>query len=202
MMTANAAVKAELLSRAGSRCELCGAESDLEGYAVAPRDESAADSCVLLCGTCVTQLQTPKTLDANHWRCLSDAVWNENGAVKVVAWRVLTCLKEQAWACELLEQIYLDEDLQEWANSAPLIAADDSSDEVSDKPTVDSNGAVLANGDAVCIVKDLNVKGTTFTAKRGTVVRNIRLTSNPEHVEGRVNGTVIVLKTCFLKKST
>jgi protein PhnA len=84
----------------------------------------------------------------------------------------------------------------------PLIAAGDSSDDVSDKPTVDSNGAVLANGDAVCIIKDLNVKGTTFTAKRGTIVRSIRLTSNPEHVEGRVNGTVIVLKTCFLKKST
>ena len=201
-MTVNAAVKAELLSRAGSRCELCTVESDLEGYAVAPRDESAADSCVLVCGTCAAQLQTPKALDVNHWRCLSDAVWNENGAVKVLAWRVLKCLEGQAWASDLLEQIYLDEDLQEWATSAPLIAADDSSDEVSDKPTVDSNGAVLTNGDAVCIVKDLNVKGTTFTAKRGTIVRNIRLTNNPEHVEGRVNGTLIVLKTCFLKKST
>ena len=201
-MTVNAAVKAELLSRANSRCEFCGAESDLDGFAVAPRDESAADACVLLCGTCLVQLQTPKSLDVNHWRCLSDAVWNENGAVKVLAWRVLKCMEGQAWASELLEQMYLDEDLQEWATSVPLISAEDSSDEVSDKPTVDSNGAVLAHGDAVCIIKDLNVKGTTFTAKRGTIVRNIRLTGNPEHVEGRVNGTVIVLKTCFLKKST
>ena len=201
-MPVTATVKVELLTRAGSRCEFCGADSDLDGFVVAPRDESAADSCVLLCGTCRVQLQTPKSLDVNHWRCLSDAVWNENRAVKVLAWRVLRCLKGQAWANELLEQIYLDEDLQEWASSAPLIAADDSSDEVSAKPTVDSNGAVLENGDAVCIIKDLNVKGTTFTAKRGTIVRNIRLTSNPEHVEGRVNGTVIVLKTCFLKKST
>ena len=201
-MSVTAAVKAELLTRAGSRCELCGAESDLDGYAVAPRDESAADSCVLVCGTCGTQLQSPKSLDVNHWRCLSDAVWNENGAVKVLAWRVLKCLEGQAWASDLLEQIYLDEDLQEWATSVPLVTAEDSSDEVSDKPTVDSNGAVLVNGDSVCIIKDLNVKGTTFTAKRGTIVRNVRLTSNPEHVEGRVNGTVIVLKTCFLKKST
>lgn len=201
-MSVTAAVKAELLTRAGSRCELCGAESDLEGYTVAPRDESAAESCVLVCGTCGTQLQNPESLDVNHWRCLSDAVWNENGAVKVLAWRVLKCLEGQAWASDLLEQIYLDEDLQEWATSVPLISAEDSFDESSDKPTVDSNGAVLANGDAVCIIKDLNVKGTTFTAKRGTIVRSIRLTSNPEHVEGRVNGTVIVLKTCFLKKST
>ncbi|MFO1001838.1 MAG: PhnA domain-containing protein [Planctomycetaceae bacterium] len=200
-MTVNASVKTELLNRAGSRCEFCGAESDLDGSVVAPRDESA-DSCVLLCGTCSAQLQTPKSLDVNHWRCLSDAIWNETGSVKVLAWRILNCLKEHAWASELLEQIYLDEEQQEWASSVPLIGADDSSDEVSDKPTVDSNGAVLANGDAVCIIKDLNVKGTTFTAKRGTIVRNIRLTNNPEHVEGRVNGTVIVLKTCFLKKST
>ena len=201
-MPVTAAVKVELLTRAGSRCEFCGADSDLDGYVVAPRDESAADSCVLLCGTCSTQLQTPKSLDVNHWRCLKDAIWNETGAVKVLAWRILKCLEEQAWASEPLEQMYLDEDLQQWASSATLIAADDSSDEVSDKPTVDSNGAALANGDAVCIIKDLNVKGTTFTAKRGTIVRNIRLTGNPEHVEGRVNGTVIVLKTCFLKKST
>jgi protein PhnA len=201
-MTVNAAVKAELLTRAGSRCEFCGGDSDLDGYVVAPRDESAADSCVLLCGTCSAQLQTPKSLDVNHWRCLNDAIWNDTGAVKVLTWRILKCLEGQAWASELLEQMYLDEDLQEWASAAPLIAADESSDEVSDKPTVDSNGAALANGDAVCIIKDLNVKGTTFTAKRGTIVRNIRLTGNPEHVEGRLNGTVIVLKTCFLKKST
>ena len=201
-MPVTAAVKVELLTRAGSRCEFCGADSDLDGFAVAPRNESEADSCVLLCGTCSTQLQTPKSLDVNHWRCLKDAIWNETGAVKVLSWRVLQCLEGQAWASELLEQMYLDEDLQQWASSATLIAADDSSDEVSDKPTVDSNGAALANGDAVCIIKDLNVKGTTFTAKRGTIVRNIRLTGNPEHVEGRVNGTVIVLKTCFLKKST
>jgi protein PhnA len=70
-----------------------------------------------------------------------------------------------------------------------LIVTADSSDDVSDKPTVDSIGAVLVNGDSVGIIKDLNVKGTIFTAKRGTIVRNIRLTGNPEHVEGRVNGT-------------
>lgn len=201
-MIDHAAVNSELQNRAGSRCEFCGSETDLDCHVVAPRDASAASSCVLLCGTCRTELQTPKSLDVNHWRCLNDSAWNENGAVKVLAWRILKCLEGQAWASELLEQMYLDEELQEWASSAPLIVSEDSSDEVGDKPTIDSNGAALANGDSVCIIKDLNVKGTTFTAKRGTIVRNIRLTSNPEHVEGRVNGTVIVLKTCFLKKST
>ena len=65
----------------------------------------------------------------------------------------------------------------------------------------DSNGVILNAGDTVTIIKDLNVKGAGFTAKRGTAVRNISLTSNPEQIEGRVNGVKIVLLTCFLKKS-
>lgn len=60
---------------------------------------------------------------------------------------------------------------------------------------------VLSAGDTVVIIKDLNVKGTSFVAKRGTSVRGISLTSNPEHIEGRVNGTRIVILTCFVKKS-
>jgi len=65
----------------------------------------------------------------------------------------------------------------------------------------DSNGVILSAGDTVTIIKDLNVKGAGFTAKRGTAVRNISLTSNSEQIEGRVNGVKIVLLTCFLKKS-
>ena len=51
-------------------------------------------------------------------------------------------------------------------------------------------------------VKDLEVKGAGFVAKRGTAVKNIHLCSNPEHIEARVNKMKIVLKTCFLKKSS
>ncbi|HIP12499.1 MAG TPA: alkylphosphonate utilization protein [Arcobacter sp.] len=65
----------------------------------------------------------------------------------------------------------------------------------------DTNGVILSAGDTVTIIKDLNVKGAGFTAKRGTAVRNISLASNPEQIEGRVNGVKIVLLTCFLKKS-
>ena len=59
----------------------------------------------------------------------------------------------------------------------------------------------MAEGDAVTLIKDLNVKGAGFTAKRGTMVRRIQLTDDPAYVEGKVNGTQIVLKTCFLKKA-
>ena len=65
----------------------------------------------------------------------------------------------------------------------------------------DSNGNKLAEGDSVSVIKDLKVKGSSTTLKRGTVVKKIRLTDNEEEIEGRVDGSTIVLKTCFLKKA-
>jgi protein PhnA len=65
----------------------------------------------------------------------------------------------------------------------------------------DSNGAALADGDSVQVIKDLKVKGTSSTLKRGTVIKNIRLTDDAEAIEcnaEKIKG--LVLKTCFLKK--
>ena len=72
--------------------------------------------------------------------------------------------------------------------------------ETDDKP-LDSNGTELMDGDAVTVIKDLNVKGSSLVIKRGTKVKNIRLTDNPEEVDCKINGSGIVLKTCFLKKN-
>ncbi|MEI6738384.1 MAG: alkylphosphonate utilization protein [Pseudomonadota bacterium] len=66
----------------------------------------------------------------------------------------------------------------------------------------DSNGSTLIDGDSVMVIKDLKVKGTSVTLKRGTVIKNIRLTSDEEEIEcnaDKVKG--LVLKTCFLKKA-
>ncbi|MES2728423.1 MAG: alkylphosphonate utilization protein [Bacteroidota bacterium] len=65
----------------------------------------------------------------------------------------------------------------------------------------DSNGTLLAEGDSVHVIKDLKVKGSSSVIKRGTIVKNIRLTDSEEEIEGRVEKTTMVLKTCFLKKS-
>jgi protein PhnA len=67
--------------------------------------------------------------------------------------------------------------------------------------TVDSNGNVLENGDNVHVTKDLKIKGMSKTLKRGNLIKNIRLTSNPQAVECRIGKSSIVLKTQFLKKS-
>lgn len=64
----------------------------------------------------------------------------------------------------------------------------------------DSNGNVLNDGDSVTLIKDLKVKGSSLTLKRGTVVKKIRLTEDEQEVDCRVNGSSIVLRTEFLKK--
>ena len=64
----------------------------------------------------------------------------------------------------------------------------------------DSNGNILSAGDTVIVIKSLKVKGMSSDIKRGTAVKNIRLTDNDEEIEGKVDGTLLVLKTCFLKK--
>lgn len=65
----------------------------------------------------------------------------------------------------------------------------------------DSNGTVLKDGDSVTVIKDLKVKGSSAVLKRGTAIKNIRLTDNPEEIECNAPGIKgLVLKTCFLKK--
>jgi protein PhnA len=71
---------------------------------------------------------------------------------------------------------------------------------MSDTITKDSNGTQLQEGDSVKLIKDLKVKGSSMTLKRGTVVKKIRLTSNEEEVDCRIDGSNLVLKTCFLTK--
>ena len=70
-----------------------------------------------------------------------------------------------------------------------------------DMKVKDSNGNLLNDGDSVQLIKDLKVKGTSVTLKRGTVIKNIRLTADEEEIEcnaDKVKG--LVLKACFLKK--
>ncbi|HZV68043.1 MAG TPA: alkylphosphonate utilization protein [Saprospiraceae bacterium] len=67
-------------------------------------------------------------------------------------------------------------------------------------PTKDSNGNILAEGDSVLLTKDLKVKGFNKDLKRGTLIKNIRLSSDIGEIEGKVEGSVLVIKTMYLKK--
>jgi protein PhnA len=183
-----------LLERS-SKCELCESEDDL-GPLPVPPDGTTPDTSVLACATCRGQVEGGSELDPKHWFCLQGAVWSEVPAVKVVSWRMLQRLSGEGWAIDLLDQAYLDEETLAWAQQG-----ESSSGEASATKTVDSNGTELGDGDSVTLIKDLPVKGANFTAKRGTLVKNIRLSEDPGLVEGRVNKVTIFLKTEFLRKA-
>jgi protein PhnA len=163
-------------------CELCGKEAELTEFILDPKE---AGSC-LICPACEDALI--ETDNPNYWRCLQDAVWSENRAVLVLAYRTLKSIENQDWTTDLLDKLYLDDETQDLADTLPTIHKD-------------GNGVVLLAGDTVSLSKDLTVKGAGFTAKRGTVVKNIRLVdNNAQQIEGKVNGTLIVILTQFTKK--
>lgn len=188
------AIQSILETRSGHKCELCAATDGLSVYEVPASPDRTAGSCVLVCDTCRDQIENADKMDANHWRCLSDAMWSQEPAVQVMAYRLLNRLSSESWAQDALDMMYLEDTTREWAEKGLAI-------EAASQPTLDSNGVALQAGDTVTIIKDLDVKGSSLTAKRGTAVRNIALTSNPEHIEGRVNGQRIVILSCFVKKS-
>jgi len=124
-------------------------------------------------------------------------MWSQLPAVQVMAWRMLARLRSEGWPQDLLDMLYLDDDVLTWAKAAG--EGESAEDAVKH---VDSNGAALEAGDTVTLIKELNVKGGGFTAKRGTAVRGISLVAdNPGHIEGRINGQQIVILTQFVKKA-
>ena len=184
-----------VMQRSDSRCELCASPEHLALYAVAPYDDSEAEQCVMTCAVCREQLAEGSELDTKRWHSLNDTVWSSVAAVQVLSYRLLKRLAAEPWAQDLIDMVYLTEEVQHWADATETPDSDDG------EPTLDSNGTQLFAGDTVVLIKDLDVKGASFVAKRGTAVRGIALTNNPEHIEGRVNGTRIVIISAFVKKS-
>lgn len=181
-----------LESRSESKCELCSSTDQLSAYTVPPKTSDDPENQVVTCATCLAQIENPDQMDANHWRCLNDSMWSQVPAVQVMAHRLLTRLNSESWAQDMLGMMYLDDPTMEWAQStldAALIHKD-------------CNGNILKAGDTVTLIQDLNVKGSSLTAKRGTAVRRIRLDpDNAEYIEGKVDGQNIVIITKFVKKS-
>jgi len=183
-----------LKDRAESKCELCASTDSLSGYKLPPKEEEDISNYVLVCTACNDQLINQDNLDSNHLRCLNDSMWSEVPAVQVVVWRLLSALKDEGWSRELIDMMYMEDETLAWAKSGLH--------DPNAVKHVDSNGAILEAGDTVVLIKDLNVKGANFVAKRGTAVRRISLVhDNPEHIEGKVNGQHIVILTQYVKKS-
>lgn len=183
-----------LKERSGSKCELCGSTKDLSVYEVQPADGGGYDKSILVCEHCLEQINDGDKMDPNHWRCLNDSMWSEYPAVQVMAWRMLARLKGEGWSDDLLEMLYLDDETLAWAKAMG---------EGDDAPKhTDSNGNVLQQGDNVVLIKTLDVKGSSLSAKKGTVVKRISLVKdNHEQIEGKVEGQQIVILTKFVRKT-
>ena len=80
------------------------------------------------------------------------------------------------------------------------IAGNAEHEEDSEKAVKDANGNVLTDGDAVVLIKDLKVKGSSITLKMGTKVKSIRLAGGDHEVDCKMDAGSFMLKACFLKK--
>jgi len=183
----------ELSNRSGGVCELCGESDNLSAYLVVPKEEKITENHVYICSNCISQVENPEKIEPNHWRCLNDSMWP---AVQVISWRMLNHLKGEGWPLDLLDMMYLEEETLAWAK-----AMDENLSDEDNIKHIDSNGVVLQTGDTVVLTKDLNVKGSSMVAKRGTAVRRISLDhENEKWIEGKVDGIQIVIITEYVKK--
>jgi protein PhnA len=123
-------------------------------------------------------------------------MWSEMPAVQVVSWRMLNRLRNESWAADAIDMMFLDEHTLAWARSTG--DHENTSDVELHR---DSNGNILHDGDNVVLTKTLDVKGSSLNAKLGTVVKGIKLVAdNVEQIEGKIEGQTIVILTKYLRK--
>jgi protein PhnA len=186
-----------LIKRSNNCCELCKATLDLSIYEVPLKSDRREEDTLWLCPKCIAQLDKKQELDSSHWtRCLPETMWSEIPAVQVVTWRLLNRLRNESWAFDNLDLIYLTDENMAWAKQTG-----DHENDTAVELHRDCNGAVLQTGDNVTLIKSLDVKGSTLNAKMGTVVKGIRLVEdNKEQIEGKIEGQVIVILTKYVRK--
>lgn len=185
-----------LLQRSGNQCELCKSTNHLQLFEVQPQDHRYEENCILICDKCKAQIEKKEEPDSKHWNCLTESMWSEAPGVQVVSWRMLNRFRNESWASESLDMMYLDDDRLAWAK-----ASGDHENDGSVDLHRDCNGQVLQGGDTVVLTKSLDVKGSTLNAKMGTAVKNIRLVEeNTEQIEGKIEGQTIVILTKYVRK--
>lgn len=177
-----------LKERSQSQCELCAVLPASIEYTVSPKPDTI-DNQVAICQACMEDIDSLGNVD--HWRCLEGSIWNPTPSVQALSYRLLHRLQEHDWAANALASVDLDEDVQSWAMSALA------------EPEYhqDAYGNKLESGDNVVLTQSLNVKGTNFSAAKGTVVKNIKLVhDNIAQIEGKINNQTIVILSQYVKK--
>lgn len=185
-----------LLNRSEQKCELCKSSELISIYEVPPADSRSEDGNIMICDKCRAQIEKKAELESSHWACLGESMWSEVPGVQVVSWRMLNRLRNESWAADNLDMMYLDDEKLAWAKSTG-----DHENDASVDLHKDCNGQILQNGDTVVLTKSLDVKGSTLNAKMGTVVKNIRIVEdNTDQIEGKIESQLIVILTKYVRK--
>lgn len=185
-------IQSLLVTRSAGNCELCQSAPSKNVFLVPESPQTDLNAHLHLCDDCLHNIDLGSQTDMQYWRFLSNSIWSTLAPAQVMSYRLLHQCATESWAQDLLDIAYLEEELQQWANAGLAEQKE---------ATLDVNGVALKAGDAVTIIKDLDVKGANFTAKRGTPVRNIGLSENPLHIEGKINGQRIVIIAAYTKKN-
>jgi len=152
----------------------------------------------MICDICLGQIEKTDDLDAKHLNCLRTSIWSAVPGVQVVTWRLLNRLKDESWATDSLDSMYMDEETLAWAQ-----AGAEEGHTGADEVHKDCNGQLLEAGNSVVLTKTLDVKGSSLSAKLGTVVKNIRLVEdNTDQIEGKIEGQTIVILTKYVRKQS
>jgi protein PhnA len=159
-------ISPELKQRNHDLCELCNVETPTHDYTVSPKNDDTIDHQVALCDACLAAIDDKEA--SFHWRWLEGSIWSQEPSVQALSYRILQNFKDEDWANNLLGSVDLDETVVQWAMSALEVA----------DVHKDAFGNILENGDTVVLTQALNVKGTNFTASKGTVVKKIKLVSD------------------------
>lgn len=185
-----------MIKRSENKCELCKSMEKLSLYEVPPQSHSNEGNCIMICEKCLAQIDKKQEPDVSHWGCLAESMWSEVPGVQVVSWRMLNRFRNESWATDNLDMMYLYDERLAWAK-----ATGDHENDASVDLHKDCNGNLLQTGDTVVLIKSLDVKGSTLNAKMGTVVKNIHLVKdNTEQIEGKIEGQVIVILTKYVRK--
>ena len=180
----------KLKERSEGLCELCSKNEATNAYVVSPKKDDVMENQVALCDTCLQHIDA--TDQSFYWRVVEGSIWNPEPSVQALSYRILQNYKDEDWASGVMSMVDLDEDTIQWALSGLETA----------NVHKDAFGNVLQAGDTVVLTQALDVKGTNFSAPKGTVVKRIRLVhDNHEQIEGKINEQMIVILTKYVKQN-
>ncbi len=179
----------KLTDRNQGTCELCNTNAAAQAFIISPKSGDVIEHQVAICDTCSEKINSDN--EGFYWRCLEGSIWSPEPSVQALCYRILYKYKNEDWANNLMASIDLGEDITNWAMSAYETK----------ELHKDAFGNILESGDNVVLTQALNVKGTNFTASKGTIVKKIKLVNdNVEQIEGKINEQTIVILTKFVKK--